>query len=203
MPTRRYNVSALCIGTALIVVGGKKDNSMALKTVELLNTSTRQWHTATDLPNPLSCSPLTVCGDRIYLIGESDKDMKCIQSVYSCSLTALLLSVRSGLIRARSRSSSSDMWTRVADLPVVRSTAVSLDGQLIAVGGRDSNGKATSDIHRYSPSSNSWEVISHMATPRSLCLAAVLPDNQLMVVGGWIYDDKITDSIEFGIQYIN
>ena len=200
MPTKRYDVCALCIGTALIVVGGKKENNMDLKTVQILNTSTRQWHTATDLPHPLSCSSLTVCGDCIYLLGERDKDMKWIHSVYSCSLTALLLSGRSGLIRARSRSSSSDRWTRVAELPVVRSTAVSLRGQLIAVGGMDPHGQHTADIHRYSPSTNSWEVIGHMATPRSLCLAAVLPDNQLMVVGGRIYDNKITDSVEFGIH---
>ena len=200
MPTKRYDVSALCIRTALIVVGGKKENNMDLKTVQILNTSTRQWHTATDLPHPLSCSSLTVCGDCIYLLGERDKDMKWIHSVYSCSLTALLLSIRSGLFGARSRSSSSDRWTRVAELPVVRSTAVSLRGQLIAVGGMDPHGQHTTDIHRYSPSTNSWEVISHMATPRSLCLAAVLPDNQLMVVGGRIYDNKITNSVEFGIH---
>ena len=107
---------------------------------------------------------MTVCGDRIYLLGGGDKDAIFTQSVYSCSLTALLLSIRSGLVRALFRSNSSDMWTRVANLPVSPSTAVSLYGQLIVVGGRDSNGKATSDIQKYSPSTNSWEVISHMVS---------------------------------------
>ena len=32
---------------------------------------------------------------------------------------------------------------------------------------------------------NTWEVIGHMTTPRWNCVAAVLPNNQLMVVGGY------------------
>ena len=198
MPTKRYNVSALCIGTALIVVGGEKGDRVVLKSVEVLNTSTRQWHTATELPQPLTASSMTVCDNCMYVLGGANGNIKPTSSVYSCSLTALLLSRRSGLVGARSRSSSNDTWTRVADLPVSPSTAVSLYGQLIAVGGRDSNGKATSDIQKYSPSTNSWEVISHMVVPRAACLAAVLPDNQLMVVGGWINYCDTTDSIEFG-----
>ena len=47
----------------------------------------------------------------------------------------------------------------------------------------------------YNPDSDSWEVISHMATPRYLCFAAVLPNNQLMVVGGGT-GRGTTDSVE-------
>ena len=54
MPTKRYSVSALCTGTTLIVAGGDGrygqggDKDEALKTVEVLNTETREWHTAAD-----------------------------------------------------------------------------------------------------------------------------------------------------------
>ena len=50
MPTKRCGVNAVCIGTTLIVVGGIKSDGVLLKTVEILDTSTRQWHTATELP---------------------------------------------------------------------------------------------------------------------------------------------------------
>ena len=190
MPTKRRYVNALCTGTTLIVVGGVNDMlSGDMKTVEVLNILTRQWYTAAELPQPLYLSSMTVCSDRIYLLGGRDKDDKWTNSVYSCSLTALLPSVLSYLVRALSL--SIDMWTRVADLPVSHSTAVSLHGHLIAVGGRDSDNQPTSDIHQYNPSTNSWEVISHMATPRSGCLVAVLPDNQVMVVGGLIKGGKL------------
>ena len=150
MPSKRCYVSALYTGTALIVAGGKKDTgilSIVTNTVEVLNTSTRQWRTATKLPQPTYFSSITVCGDRVYLLGGCGEDCKWTSSVYSCSLTILLPSVCSRLVRALSR--SIDAWTRVADLPVSHSTAVSLHGQLIAVGGRHLNHQPTSAIHRY------------------------------------------------------
>ena len=179
MPTARCDVSALCTGTALIVAEGENILSSVVKMVEVLNTSTRQWHTAPELPQLLYFSAMTVCGDRIYVLGGCGEDDKWTNSVYFCSLTALLPSVLSRLVRALS-------------------IAVSLHGQLIAVGGEGLDDQPTSDIHRYNSSTNSWEVISHMATPRAGCLAAVLPDNQLMVVGGLIKGSKYTNSVEFG-----
>ena len=35
-----------------------------------------------------------------------------------------------------------------------------------------------------------------MATGRCQCFAAVLPDNRLMVVGGWTDSGKLTDTVE-------
>ena len=101
MPTRRYNVSALCTGTALIVAGGwdhgGKDE--APKIVEVLKIETQQWHTAVDLPQPLSYSSLTLCGDLVYLLGGVDEDNVTTSSVYTCSLTLLLSSMGSTSLR--------------------------------------------------------------------------------------------------------
>ena len=47
----------------------------------------------------------------------------------------------------------------------------------------------------YDTTTNSWEVISHMTAPRYRCLVAVLPHNQLMVVGGRTAGDE-TNSVE-------
>ena len=63
------------------------------------------------------------------------------------------------------------------------------------MGGKDSDDKETTAIHMYNPTTNSWEVISHMTTPRESCLVAVLPQNELMVVGGGT-PDGVTDSVE-------
>ena len=48
----------------------------------------------------------------------------------------------------------------------------------------------------YNPTTDSWEVISHMGTPRYNCIAAVLPNNQLMVVGGYTNGEIKIDSVE-------
>ena len=63
------------------------------------------------------------------------------------------------------------------------SPCVTLNGQVLAVGGEDSDKKVTDNIYSYNTKENSWEVISNMPTPRSWCLVTVLPGNRLMVVG--------------------
>jgi hypothetical protein len=208
MTTKRYCVSALCTGTALIVAGGyglgrRGDKDKVLKTIEVLNTETREWYTAADLPHSLLYSSLTLCGGLVYLLGGFDKDEEYTNSVYSCSLPSLLSSSGSPslggrLVSTLTRSIKGSQWNRIADLPDIASTAVSLHGRLLAIGGQDSEDKPTTAVHMYQPTTNSWEVISHMTIPRSLCLSAVLPDNQLMVVGGWTTGDKECDSVEFG-----
>ena len=204
MPTKRYEVSALCTGTALIVAGGRGgDKDGVLKAVEVLNTETREWHTAADLPQPLTYSSVTLCGDLVYLLGGGNKNGTTTKSVYSCSLTSLLTStgptsLGGRLMSTLTRSSRGNSWNRIADLPVKVSTAVSLHGRLLAIGGKDSKGEPTTAVHMYQPTTDSWEVISHMTIPRSDCLSAVLPDDQLMVVGGMTTGGEECDSVEFG-----
>ena len=66
------------------------------------------------------------------------------------------------------------MWRHVVDLPVLRSTCESFCGQLLAIGGSDYYlGKPTTAVYMY----------NLMTTD---CSTAVLPDNKLMVVGGYI-----------------
>ena len=71
-------------------------------------------------------------------------------------------------------------------------------GQLLAVGGKDSDNKPTTAVYMYNQATNSWNVISHMATARKNCLAAVLPNNKLMLVGGQSNKRTDLDLVEFG-----
>ena len=106
------------------------------------------------------------------MLGGWDDEGKT-KSVLTCSLTELLQS-----------SSSSSIWHRIADAPVYLSTCAAVNGKLLAVGGCDKGEKPTSAIHQYNPTINSWNLISNMPTARCHCLVAVLPNNELMVVGG-------------------
>ena len=131
-------------------------------------------------------------GDRIYLLGGlTEKDNKFTKSVYTCSASALFQScvqnsVQSSLEAELERATlvkKASTWRQVASLSVTQSTCESFHGQLLAIGGYDS---ATA-VYMYNSTANSWEVISHMTTARYHCFTAVLPDNQLMVVGGYSY----------------
>ena len=177
MTTKRYMAIAVTTGRALIIAGGYGDRG-DLATVEIMNTDTRQWSTAADLPQPMSSASATVCGDRIY--------MSDVKSVIKCSLPALLQSCRPKIFEAQTSTPSPQgpVWSTVADLPGRRSTLVSINNRLLAIGGLDSDDKPTTAVHLYDPVNNSWQTISHLSTPRWLCFAVVLPNNRIMVVGG-------------------
>ena len=98
---------------------GKVGKDQPLKTVEVLNTETGQWHTAPDLPQPLAQSSLTLCGDLVYLFGGFSKHRNAIYSVYTCSLSSLLSLSGFNSLGGRLTLSSkgSIIWNRVADLP--------------------------------------------------------------------------------------
>ena len=197
MPTKRFGACALCTNKALIVAGGKGDRDY-ITTTEVLNTTTLQWSTAVDLPQPAFGGVLVEISsesDHLYVMGGYEKYGCPIESVYTCSLNTLLQSC-SPHPASSSDLSPSRVWRRVADIPAIDSAYVSLHDHLLAIGGKDSDNKPITAIHEYNPSTNSWEVVSHMAKPRCSCYAAVLPDNQLIVVGGCTRGLAKTDSVE-------
>ena len=97
-------------------------------------------------------------------------------SVLTCSLTNLL--------QSSSQTSSHSVWNSISDALVYRSTCVAVDGELLAVGGENRRYKTTSAVCKYNPTADSWDLISNMPTARRDCLVAVLPSDEMMVVGG-------------------
>lgn len=192
MPTKRSHTAALCNQVVLIVAGGRTEGQNVLRTIEVMDVDTYQWSVAADLPVPLHLALATVCSERLYVSGGRDENRHPSRSVYTCSLSTLLQSctpARSEVISDASLKSSPSrdqpgLWNRIADLPVTESTCVSLGGQLLAIGGMDSDNKPTTTILVHNQAANAWEIIGEMSTARSWCFAAVLPEGKLMVVGG-------------------
>ena len=192
MPTKRRATTAIMSKEHLIVAGGTTGfrGAYILSTVEVMDTRTLVWSTVASLSHPYAWASSTICGDLLYLLGGwNDKDKT--KSVLTCSLTELL----------QSSSSSSSVWHRVADAPAYYSTCAAVNGELLAVGGCDENSKATSAVHKYNPTTNSWDLINNMPTARDYSLIAVLPTNEMMVVGGRISFGVATNSVEFSIVF--
>ena len=203
MPTKRSITCAVSSGAALIVIGGHGDGGVRLSTVEVMDVSTKVWTTAASLPEPLYIGSGTICGDCVYVLGATNRSYDdSMKFVFTCSLSTLLqLSQRTSLTRslqAASQVTSTSVWSKVADLPVVKSTCVSLQGRLLAIGGCDSDSIPTTAVQTYDPTTNSWSVTSHMTTPRDLCFAAVLTGNRVIAVGGYTGKTagSMTDSVE-------
>ena len=174
MPTKRVLPAAANIPTHLVVAGGSQSlyGHDPVATIEVLDTETLQWSTANSLPETVPLPPMTTCGGHIYLANGNNK-------VSSCSMEDLLKSTNS--------SDGGSVWTRLANVPTPQmSTLATLRGRVLAIGGAYSryNPRPTESIHCYDVATNSSSVIGKMPTPRYSALTAVLPSNELVVVGG-------------------
>ena len=79
MPTARYRPAAVTTPTHLIVAGGRtKLIFTALSSVEILDTITLQWSSASSSPKALSYPHMSLCGEDLYL----SKD----NTIFSCSV---------------------------------------------------------------------------------------------------------------------
>ena len=72
----------------------------------------------------------------------------------------------------------------LSDAPAYNSSCAAVNGELLAVGGRDKDQKPTAAIHKYNPTTDSWDLTSNMPSARFCSLIAVLPTNVMVVVGG-------------------
>ena len=206
MPTPRAFTAAIATEYLLIVAGGG-DKELKLDTVEVLEVNTQQWISATPLPQPLTSITGAIYGDQIFLGGffqnhgtSFSYSFPPSQSLLSCPLSSLTSSPATQRRKLQpSESSGTGSWKTVCQLPVMCSTLVAFNDSLIAIGG-ELNDQYTTNVYRYGSQTNSWVVIGQMKNKRSMCLAAVLPDNQMVVVGGlkvdWFNGLTRIDSVE-------
>ena len=185
MPTKRAFPAAANTPTHLMVAGGRQSfYGDPVATVEVLNTETLQWSTASSLPETVSFPTMTTCGGCIYLANRYNE-------IFSSSMEDLL--------KSTIRSDGGSVWTRLANIPAPQwSTLATLRGCVLAIGG-EYGVNPTGAIHCYDVATKSWSVIGEMATPRYRALTAVLPSNELVVVGG--VDTNLTTCTTTEILY--
>ena len=155
-------------GDYLIAIGGY-DGDGKTATVELFQVKSKRWCTLTDLPRPLPLPSATICGDQLHVIGHDDNG-------YSCSLQSL---------PSNDRPIASPLtlsWKPVPPLPVTASTAATLCGQLVLIGGRQ-RGSTVNSIHQLVE--GQWVEIGSMTSGRWLCLAVSPSPDRILIVGGY------------------
>ena len=120
---------------------------------------------------------LTSCviGNMVYLLGGWIRDgMTSNEHVFSVSLDKLISNAVSP-----STGATPSPWSTLENLPVELSTALALQGSLLAVGGWRS-----SAILAYQPSSKSWVKVGDLPREQWMCGCAILPNGELLVAGG-------------------
>ena len=165
-------------GDYLIAIGGF-DSDGWTATVELVQVKSRRWFKLTDLPQPLRDPSATICSDQLYVIGRDGNG-------YSCSLQSLPSNdtpITSPLTLS---------WKPLPPLPVTGSTAATLCGQLVLIGGSQSWSPANS-IHQLVE--GQWVKIGSMTSVRHWCLAVSLSPDRILIVGGAGARDSVEECV--------
>ena len=162
-------------GDYLIAIGDR----VVTATVELLQVKSRGWYKLTDLPQPLQYPSATICGDQLHVIGIDDNG-------YSCSLQSL---------PSNDRPITSPLtlsWKPLSPLPVTASTAATLCGQLVLIGGRQ-DGSPVNSIHQLVE--GQWVEIGSMTNGRQWCLAISPSPDRILIVGGAGAGDSVEECV--------
>ena len=167
-------------GDYFIAIGGF-DSDGWTATVELFQVKSRGWYKLTDLPQPLPLLSATICGDQLHVIGINRKG-------YSCSLHSL---------RSNDRPITSPLtlsWKPLPPLPVTDSTAATLCGQLVLIGGRQVwRPPPVNSIHQLVE--GQWVKIGSMTSVRHWCLAVSPSPDRILIVGGSAAFDSVEECV--------
>ena len=179
----RCSCSAVTYKEWLVVAGGISEKGKYLASVEVMNTSNKQWSTAPPLPVGWIMMKAAIVDDMCYFMGGLISG--ATKKVFSVSLPALisLLNPKSSSNSDIWSSSNSDIWKEISELDVIKSTPLSISGSLLALGG-EKYGKDSTTIQLYQSETRKWLKVGDLPQARCLCTSAMINDREVMVVGG-------------------
>ncbi|TWU47775.1 Kelch repeat-containing protein [Rubripirellula reticaptiva] len=133
-------------GFTAVNAAGEDHNLQSQDDVAAYDSATNAWTDLPSLPEPRSSLDAAVLGDTVYvfggwqLSGESD-DSQWRKTAWSLDLA-----------------DASATWQPIATPPLQRRamSVAAHDGKLFVIGGMNSDGKPTTEVNVYDPSSNSW-----------------------------------------------
>ena len=183
LPVPRADAVAVGYKKWLIVAGGF--NGLPLDRVEILDCENfGQWHSiGTPLPEPAYAFQSTLyqnpnTGAALWYLMSTNRGRKVGQprNVFFISLT--------NLIERRGT------WAVLPEPPLSDSGAVTVRGQLLAIGGHDrQTGKkdqnaCKKDVYMYFFGTNEWLKVSELQYPRHSCSCVQLSDKKFVILGG-------------------
>ena len=192
-------------GNHIFVIGGSVDIWSA--TVELFYVRSRRWYELTNLPQALQFPSATICGNQLHVIG-------CDGAGYSCPHTALISSDEP------IPSKNILPWTPLPQQPVNGSTAATLCGQLVIVGGehilgpkpscerekgkpalggvwvRDNGKQGMSRVNTiHQLIDEQWVEIGPMSSGKRRCLVVTPSPEKMIIVGGYGGGDSVEEYV--------
>ena len=170
----RCSCSAVTYKEWLVVAGGISEKMVYLTSVEVMNTSNKEWFIASPLPVGWTQMNAAIVDDMCYFMGGLIKGHT--KKVFSVSLPALIYLLDSKRDR--------QIWKEISKPDVDFFTPLSISGSLLALGGMK-DGKDLTTIQLYQPETGEWLKVGDLPHPRRNCTSAIINDREMMVVGGY------------------
>ena len=189
MQTGRTSPSAVVYNDWLVVAGGRGGTEGRLSSVEAMNIPLKQWHAASPMPVAWARMKTAIVGNTCYFMGGGIGGTRHTCDVYSIYLPTLLLQLNFKY------NTDVNIWKKESPLPTTLSSPLSMSDGLLAFGGKDEEGVATSSILLYKPDSRRWTKVGDMPTPRYNFTCAIINDSELLVAGG-DNDDNYLKSVD-------
>ena len=165
----------------LVVIGGTGDGDTTLSRVEILDTESQQWYHSAPIPQPCSCASLATIDNTCYLVGGYTRGVRASKKVFGVNTDCLISEAVSQPASASAPPTSSS-WQALPDTPLEFSTALAINGALLAIGG--SSFSRSKVMYHYQPSSRSWIKAGELPTVRLDCGCTVLLRGEVFVAGG-------------------
>lgn len=178
-------------GHYVFVIGGLVGQGSWTARVNMLHVRTNRWYSLTNLPQTLHFPSATICGNELHVVGicmEGKGNMR--GDGYSCSLQDLLFTDQPVKFDA--------IWTPLPALCLTWTTAATLCGQLVIVGGFQGSLSEVDFI--YQLRDGEWVEIGSLSSTRRKCLVVSSAPDKLIVVGGYRGFKKL-DTFEECVVY--
>ena len=186
MPTPRHSPAIATYDRWLVVAGGKKSLYGAdLATVEVLDTTSRQWLSTS--PLPVKCYNMTsaIVKHELFLMGGS---------LTTDTLVVSLLDLTQSSVQSAA-TNTSVQWRTLCAPPLKYSAAIAVHESVVAIGGLHGNDRSTA-VHVYQPATNNWKKVGNLPSARSSCSCTLLPSGEILVAGGRDSNGKRTSRVD-------
>ncbi len=177
LPTARSRCSAVVYNEWLVTAGGYASGNRA-SCVEVLNTGNKQWYAGPPTPTAWDSMKTAVVGNTAYLFLGGWEN--AVDKVYHVYIPTLLSHITSKASSGTDR----EIWKEILGLQLKSSTPLSISGYLLAVGGRDKDGRVVTAINLYQPDRRAWMKVGDLPTPHQDCTCAMITDKEVLVAGG-------------------
>ena len=188
MKTSRHSSSAIHTRSKqnltefIVVTGGVESYELQSNRVEVFVQ--KGWSIVQPLPHKCYFVKCTIHDETLYLMGGYKQD----KSVFYCKLDSLLSSLQ-----------SNDTLWKTLQVPLYNSSCVTFHHHLVSVGGTtsssSSSSSSSSDIHAYSPLTQSWLHVGDLPIKLNSTASTVISTGELVVIGGmtvhYLYSCKV------------